>query len=366
MLDSLYDALREAAAFSLLVGGASFLIAPKGEVVRRRLGLLFASVGALFGLSALDTVVHVQEDLSNLIILPCILALSQALYEIALYLFGDTRKKKTPRRAFVIGAAWSTFLLLLPLLDYLGKTQVVKTSVEDSAGLGPFHLFTSLAAYGWPIAISATAARTGHFSLRDIPGRAPETRILIGGVLAYAAILLVIVAGTACGSIPVYRAGHSALELLTIAWFLFASARPDIFSLVRREIGEEHKKNLILGEDEARTIGERISRAAANPSVICHPGLDLRILGKLIKVPPYRLSIYFNTNLRTSFPSWINSIRIDFVQRRMRERPDLTILDIALEAGYSSKSSFNSHFSKNVGMSPSEYRRLVAEQASAR
>jgi AraC-like DNA-binding protein len=365
VLDILYAALREAAAFSLLVGGASLLLAPRREMVRRWLGLLFTSIGTLFGLSALDTVVHVQEDLSNLIILPCILALSQALYEIELYLFGDARRKKTPRQVLIIGAAWSAFLMLLPFLDYLGGAKILIRSVEDSASLGPFHRFTSLAAYTLPIAIAATAARTGHYSLRDIPGQAPETRVLIGGVLAYAAILLVIVAGIACGSIPVYRAGHSALELLTIVWFLFASARPDVFSQARREIGEEHKKNLVLGEDEARTIGERIERTAANPTVICRSELDLRILAGIIKVPPYRLSIYFNTNLKLSFPSWINSIRIELVQRRMRERPDLSILAIATEAGYSSKSSFNSHFSKNVGMSPSEYRRSVAVHGSS-
>ena len=173
-------------------------------------------------------------------------------------------------------------------------------------------------------------------------------------------------AGAACGSLPVYRAGHSALELVTIAWFLFASARPDVFSQARREIGEEHKKNLVLGEGEARLIGERIHLAATDSSVVCRSELDLRLLGKIIKVPPYRLSIYFNKNLRMSFPSWINSLRIDFAQRRMRERPDQSILDIATEAGYSSKSSFNSQFSKNVGMSPSEYRRAVASQASPR
>jgi AraC-like DNA-binding protein len=365
VLDILYAALREAAAFSLLVGGASFLLSPKREVVRRKLGLLFTSVGVLFGLSALDTVVHVQEDLSNLIILPCILALSQALYEIELYLFGDARQKQTPQHVLIIGAAWSAFLLVLPLLDYLGGMRILRTSIEDSAGLAPFHLFTSLAAYALPIAIAATAARTGRCSLRDISIRAPETRVLIGGVLAYAAILLVIVAGMACGSITIYRAGQSALELLTIAWFLFASARPDIFSQARREIGEEHKRYLVLGEDEARTIGERIERAAANPAVICRSELDLRILAEIIKVPYYRLSIYFNQILKTSFPSWLNSLRINLIQRRMCERPDLSILDIATEAGYSSKSSFNNHFSKKIGMSPSEYRRSVAKQGSS-
>jgi AraC-like DNA-binding protein len=43
----------------------------------------------------------------------------------------------------------------------------------------------------------------------------------------------------------------------------------------------------------------------------------------------------------------------------MAERPDLTILEISLEAGYRSKASFNEQFGKIVGMSPSEYRRSL-------
>jgi AraC-like DNA-binding protein len=40
----------------------------------------------------------------------------------------------------------------------------------------------------------------------------------------------------------------------------------------------------------------------------------------------------------------------------MVERPELSILEISIEAGYKSKTAFNAQFSKIVGMSPSEYR----------
>ena len=38
------------------------------------------------------------------------------------------------------------------------------------------------------------------------------------------------------------------------------------------------------------------------------------------------------------------------------ERPEASILDIAFETGYASKTVFNHQFRKLVGMSPSEYR----------
>ena len=55
---------------------------------------------------------------------------------------------------------------------------------------------------------------------------------------------------------------------------------------------------------------------------------------------------------------------MDYVLVRMAERPDLTILDISLEAGYRSKATFNEQFTRIVGMNPSEYRRCLSATAA--
>jgi AraC-like DNA-binding protein len=304
-------------------------------------------------------VLRIPTDPSNLLIVFAILALSQAFLEIILYLFGDERTRGMTRRVSLIGIAWSLFVWVLPFLDYLMKWKPIERSVEDQASLGPIHALASVAIYAWPIAISVVASTTSHYSLRDVPTHAPGTQFLVRGTLALVLILCAISAGAAMDFAPLYRAGHTALELLLLCWLLFASARPDLFSRARREIQETHEKNLLLSDEEALAIGERISRIQSSPEVLCRTGLDLRSLAAIIKVPSYRLSAYFNSRLKMSFPVWLNGYRIEFVKRRIIERPNLSILDIALEAGYSSKSSFNSHFSRVSGMSPSAYRRSV-------
>ncbi len=365
MFDSLYEFFRGGAGFALIVGGLSRLLMPSRDKVHRRLGLLLVAVGFLFSLSALDPVLRIPTDASNLLILAAILALSQSLFEIALFLFGDERHLGTARRVLKIGIAWSLLVLLAPLLDYVIGWETVERSVEDAASMGPLHTAASIAIYLWPIAISVIAAWVGRASLRDVPTHAPGTKTLVRGAVALVLVLSVILVGAALDSIWIYRAGHLALEFLMLVWFLFASARPDLFSRARHEIHETLEKNLLFSESEALTIGDRIAKVTANPALLCRPGLNLRSLAGIIKIPPYRLSLYFNGQLKTTFPAWLNAHRIERIRRQILEEPERSILDIALEAGYGSKSVFNGHFLRIVGMSPRDYRRSSMEKTQA-
>jgi AraC-like DNA-binding protein len=354
---ALYEFFRGASGFALIVGGLSLLLAPGRERAPKRLGLLFAAVGFLFCLSALDPLLRIPEGPSDLLVLAAILALSQSLFEIALYLFCDERRRDGARKVLIAGIAWSCLVWAIPFLDYAFGWGSVGRSVEDSASMGPLHAAASVAIYAWPIAISAIAAKMGHISLRDLPAGAPGTKVLVRGMILLILILCLLLASALISSVALYRAGHTALELLMLAWLLFASARPHLFSLARKEIHEEHEKNLLLGEAEATGIGAKIDGAIADEELLCRPELDLRSLAAAIRVPPYRLSVYFNTRLHTSFPAWLNALRIDLVRRRIVEQPGRSILEIATDAGFGSKSTFNGHFSRIVGMSPSEYRR---------
>lgn len=357
ILDGLYEFLRGSCGFSLIVGGISLVLAPSRDRVLSRLGILFSAVGFLFCLSALDPLLRIPEDPSNLLIAAAILALSQALFEIAAYLFEVHAARRAERWILAIGIAWSAAVVGLPLLDYPLGLGAVARSVEDQASLGPIHAAAALAIYAWPIAIAFFAAWTSRASLRGLPTGSPGTRVLARGTALLVAILLAVLAGAALDSVTLYRAGHLALELFMLAWFLLIAARPELFSRTRREIHDARERNAqALGEAEAQAIGAKIAKFSASPELLARAGLDLRSLAAHIRVPPYRLSIYFNACLKTSFPAWLNALRIEAVRRRILEEPERSILHLALDAGFGSKSAFNAHFSRIVGMSPSEYR----------
>ncbi|MGO8693525.1 MAG: helix-turn-helix domain-containing protein [Rectinemataceae bacterium] len=356
----LYDFFRGTIGCSLVVGGLAFLIAPGRNRVSRRLGLLFAAAGFLFCFSALDLVGRIPEPLSTFLVLAAILALSQALLEITLYLFSEDRREGLVRLALGVGIAWSILLWSVPFLDYLIGWSPTGRSIEGGLSRGPLHTAVSIAVYVWPMAMAVVATMVCHRSFRYLPTHAPGTKVLLYSTLFLVIVLCVILAGVALSSPVLYCGGQAALETLTLSSYLFVVVRPELFSLARSEIHDTREKRLRLSDEEAQVIIERIMRVAATPSVLCRTGFNLRALAVIAKVPPYRLSICFNTRLKTSFPAWLNALRIEYARRQILEHPERSILEVLIDAGYSSRSVFNKQFSRIVGVPPGEYRRSAA------
>ncbi|HUX38927.1 MAG TPA: AraC family transcriptional regulator [Rectinemataceae bacterium] len=314
-------------------------------------------MGLLFFLSALDPFVRIPEEVANLVIVAAIYVISLSLFEIALFLLydGDPDRMILPARR--AGRFWSVLIFALPFLDYLLGWGPVTNSVEDGAALGPLHAVAAISIYILPVIATMAAIHLGRHSGKIIAGSGTGMRILLRGLGALVLSLLGVLAGAAANSNALYRAGHIALEGCMLAWVLFMSARPDLFRLAKQEICVERAKNRVLEFDEALEIGARIEKLTADPGLLRDAELSLASLAVLVKVPAYRLSIFFNSSLHSSFPVWLNARRIEFARELLLARRDMSILDIALDVGYSSKSSFNSQFSRIVGMSPSEWRK---------
>jgi AraC-like DNA-binding protein len=360
LLDILYDLFRAAAGFSLIVAGVSFLIMPGADRVHRALGPLFASVGALFCMSAVSPMLSLPVDLDNLIIVFLIYVLSSSLITLTLFLFGNEKRKGSGRRINTVGAIVSAALVILPLLDYLFGWAPVLVSVEDSRQLGPVHAIVSAAIYAWPIVACVLSFLIARWTPADVPSTSPDTRNMLVGLLAVLAALLAILASVVLRSRMLYRASHVALEAFMLAWYLYVVRHPDSFRRMRRQIGGEHARRFRLSEHEIALITEHLTALAARRDIISNDALTLPTVARRVGVPAYRLSVYFSKHLSTTFPAWRNALRMDYVKKLMAERPDLPIIQIALDAGYNSKAAFNTQFSRIMGMRPSDYRRSLA------
>lgn len=88
--------------------------------------------------------------------------------------------------------------------------------------------------------------------------------------------------------------------------------------------------------------------------------LTLTELAQRIGTSPQLLSQYLNDTLGQSFFDYINGLRVAEVQRLMADpaQPPSTLLDLALAAGFNSKSTFNAAFLRFGGTTPSAWRRL--------
>jgi AraC-like DNA-binding protein len=89
------------------------------------------------------------------------------------------------------------------------------------------------------------------------------------------------------------------------------------------------------------------------------PNLTIKLLAAKLLISPRSLSWIINNQLDTNFYEFINEYRIKEAQQILSGPADRqkSILEIAYEVGYNSKSAFNRAFKNFTGMTPSEFRK---------
>jgi AraC-like DNA-binding protein len=87
------------------------------------------------------------------------------------------------------------------------------------------------------------------------------------------------------------------------------------------------------------------------------PELSLASLARLLGTNTTHLSRAINEGLGMNFSSFIAKLRCDHVAAALRAGGEGDLLELALEAGFGSKASFNRAFQAVHGQSPSSYRR---------
>jgi AraC-like DNA-binding protein len=84
-----------------------------------------------------------------------------------------------------------------------------------------------------------------------------------------------------------------------------------------------------------------------------------------MSISAHNLSEVINTQAGKNFYDFVNGYRVEAVMRRLRDPryAHLTILALAEESGFNSKSTFNACFRRHTGLTPSQYRTEPAEVA---
>ncbi|HEX5059118.1 MAG TPA: helix-turn-helix transcriptional regulator [Kofleriaceae bacterium] len=110
-----------------------------------------------------------------------------------------------------------------------------------------------------------------------------------------------------------------------------------------------------LAEDDATALESRIRAAMTEKQLYRRGGLTLGELADEVAATPHEVSQVLSTRLGRNFYTFVNEHRIEHVKAELL-RTDRPVLDIAFDAGFQSKSTFNSAFRKATGMTPSELR----------
>jgi len=85
--------------------------------------------------------------------------------------------------------------------------------------------------------------------------------------------------------------------------------------------------------------------------------LTIDSLAISIGLSSHHLSEVLNQQAKQNFYQFINEYRVNFICERILEEQNRKILDLAMDAGFSSKSTFNAVFKQFKGITPSQYRK---------
>lgn len=187
----------------------------------------------------------------------------------------------------------------------------------------------------------------------------PPTEVTwnIGLVVAFALLALVVYLG--------YRGIFQ--ERVFIPEFLISSEpAPTAHSENSQKQVESGKLHYLSSSTslELETLQEKLYSLLENEKLYTNEKLNLGDLATRLDIPDKKLSEFLNQHLKTSFYDLINTYRVNEVKARMAN-PDfenLTLLGIALDSGFQSKSSFNRVFKNKTGQSPSEYKKSLSQE----
>ena len=187
-------------------------------------------------------------------------------------------------------------------------------------------------------------------------------------------LLWLAVAGAAIWTIAVasrlthQRRGDDLLDLaLAIVVYgigYMALRQPEIFDFATRDENpaEPRYERSGLTEREAATLRDALLRVMDSDRLYKNSELTLADLAKRLETTPHKLSEVLNSQLEQTFYDFVNAYRVKDVQHRIADErwKNLTILSLALEAGFASKSTFNQVFKQHTGRTPSTYRRSLS------
>lgn len=118
-------------------------------------------------------------------------------------------------------------------------------------------------------------------------------------------------------------------------------------------------------EEEAKHLIDRLNNHMLEERPYLNPELTLGELSAQVNMAKHELTDLLNHHIGKNFFSYVNEYRLKAVIRRLKstEFDHLTIIAIANDCGFNSKSTFNSLFKQYTGHTPSEFKRHQREAA---
>lgn len=122
----------------------------------------------------------------------------------------------------------------------------------------------------------------------------------------------------------------------------------------------KEERGFTMNNEEAKQLQLRLRDLMEKEMAYRNAELDILGLSQLANEKKHRVSYVINELEGKNFFDYVNGYRVEEVKQALLDpaKQQFTILALALDAGFNSKSTFNHIFKKYTQQSPSEYRKV--------
>ncbi|MFD2562991.1 tetratricopeptide repeat protein [Aquimarina rubra] len=119
-------------------------------------------------------------------------------------------------------------------------------------------------------------------------------------------------------------------------------------------------KQILLSDDEIERHGSALKKIMKEHKLYLNPDVSLKDLASYLELPTNYVSQLLNLGFQKNFSEFINTYRVEEFKQRviLEENKGLTIMAVAYDSGFNSKTVFNTFFKKIEGTTPNSYLRM--------
>ncbi len=147
-------------------------------------------------------------------------------------------------------------------------------------------------------------------------------------------------------------AAVGATLMLVLAFALIAE---DSQALSEAQAPQPRYQNSALSDEAAEALALKLEVAVGEERLYLDPNLSLDRLARHLRAAPDHVSQTLNGYMKTSFFDYIARWRVEAAKERLVLSTN-SVLEIAIEVGFNSRSTFYKAFNRETGLTPTAYR----------
>ncbi|MCG2417799.1 tetratricopeptide repeat protein [Aequorivita sp. F47161] len=122
-------------------------------------------------------------------------------------------------------------------------------------------------------------------------------------------------------------------------------------------------KQALLEADEIEKYRKELDQIMVDYKLYLNPDLSLKDLASYLELPANYVSQLLNLGFEKNFSEYVNTFRVNEFKERvlLEENKGLTIMAVAYDSGFNSKTVFNTFFKKIEGTTPNSFLKLNKE-----